>query len=109
MAYTFLTFNTTKAIPIYSAAIVDRVDNCNGYRATNTGDTIAWVDGQILYPGIPGTSLGDSVTVGGNFGEIFLGHIKVEFDTTGGGTQPEIQIDQKFYVLPGNKVVIKPE
>lgn len=93
----FIRYNTTGAQPYTIGGFVKRVNNCNGFRAVNTGDEIAFVNDQILYPGVPGTNIGDSVTVGGNYGEIFLGNIKIVF--AGGGAQPEVQIDQKFYLL----------
>ena len=48
---------------------------CNGFTATNTGDNIVTVNGAILYPGVPGTSLGDSRSFGGNENEEYAGYI----------------------------------
>lgn len=93
----FLRYNTTDA-ELYSAStVVKRVQNCNGYMATNTGDTIVRVNGMILYPGVPGINIGDSITEGGNAGEVFLGNIKIAFDA--GGAAPEVSIKQKYYIL----------
>lgn len=76
--------------------MVDVVENCNGFSCTNLGDTIAEVNGIQLLPGVPGTSRGDSVTVGGNLGEIYKGNIRLVFAV--GGATPLVEIIQKFYV-----------
>lgn len=96
----FLKYNFTGAQPYRESGFVKRVNNCNGFIAVNTGDEIAVVNDQVLYPGVPGTNLGDSKTVGGNAGEVFLGNIKITFN--GGGANPEVTIDQKFYILEEN-------
>lgn len=70
---------------------------CNAITFTNTGDTIARVDGMVLYPGTPGTSLGDSRTIGGNLGEILhKKEIVLQFDNPA-GANPQVEIIQKFY------------
>jgi hypothetical protein len=68
--------------------------------ATNTGVDIVRVNGAILYPGIPGISLGDSRTFGGNEGEIYCGNIIVSFASL---VTPEIEIIQKFYTEENDK------
>lgn len=69
---------------------------CNGFTVTNIGTTIVTVDQEIYYPGVPGVSLGDSRTFGGNLGEIYRGGpIQVSF-AAGAGSQ--ISIIQKVYV-----------
>lgn len=93
----FIRYDTTDAELYTASTVVKRVQNCNGYIAVNTGDTIVRINGMVLYPGVPGTSVGDSMTEGGNAGEIFLGNIKIVFD--GGGAAPEVSIKQKFYIL----------
>jgi len=98
----FLRYNTTGAQPYNQSTFVKRVQNCNGFIAVNTGDEIVTVNDRILYPGVPGTNNGDSITIGGNFGEIFLGNIKIAF--AGGGAAPEVTIDQKYYILDKNIV-----
>lgn len=69
---------------------------CNGFMATNIGDRTCLVNDQLLFPGTPGTVLGDSRTWGGNAGEIYVGQIKVEFQ--GVGVAPAIEIVQKVFV-----------
>ena len=76
---------------------VEVVQSCNSITITNIGDTIATVDGMILYPGTPGTSLGDSRTIGGNQAEILhKKEIVLQFDVPVGAS-PKIEIIQKFY------------
>lgn len=68
---------------------------CNGFTVTNIGNTIVRFNDQIFYPGVPGTSLGDSRSYGGNENEIYNGQFKVQFDA---GTQPQLEIVQKVYI-----------
>lgn len=90
----FLIYNMTGAQPYDKSQILKPVKNCNGFIATNTGNTTVEVNGHILYPGTVGTSNGDAFTFGGNSGEIFLGTIKFSF---GPGTNPQVTINQKYY------------
>lgn len=69
----------------------------NGWMATNLGDTIAEVNGIQLLPGVPGVSRGDSVTIGGNLYEEYLGPIRLAFANPAGAA-PLVEIIQKFYV-----------
>lgn len=69
----------------------------NSWIATNLGDTTAEVNGIQLLPGVPGTSRGDSVTIGGNAGEQYLGPIRLSF-TAPIGAAPLVEIIQKFYL-----------
>ena len=75
---------------------VDVQAGCNGFTATNVGDTIVRVNDVLLYPGTIGTNLGDSVQIGGNENEIFAGYIKVVFNI--GGANPNVQIVQKIFI-----------
>lgn len=100
----FIKYTTTGAIPYRQGGFVIRVNNCNGFKAVNTGDDPVTINDQILYPGTPGTIIGDSMTVGGNLGEIFVGTIKIAF--AGIGVAPEVTIDQKQYVLPDNEQLV---
>ena len=72
--------------------------NCNGFAVTNVGDVDCKVNDQIFYAGVPGTSLGDSRTYGGNRGELYKGKIKVAFASPPVGVAPSIEIVQKVYV-----------
>jgi len=80
------------------SAWYDVPKNCNGFMITNVGDVIVTVNDQIFYPGVPGTSLGDSRTFGGNEGEIYLGNIKVAFANPPIGVLPQIEVVYKVYV-----------
>lgn len=71
--------------------------NCNGFMVTNTGDVIVEVNDQILYPGTIGTSLGDSKSFGGNYGEVYVGKLKVAFANPTGGVQPSLEVVFKVY------------
>ncbi len=77
---------------------------CNGYTAINTGDTLVYVNNVPLKPypsGHPELS-GESYTVAGNFGEVYVGAngaISIAF--VAGGAAPQVTIIQKFY-LPNN-------
>jgi hypothetical protein len=77
---------------------VDVVKACNGFTVTNVGDDIVNVNGMILYPGVIGTSLGDSRSIGGNEGEVYQGNIQVMF--AGAGANPSLEVIQKFYSDP---------
>lgn len=90
----FIPYNTTTN-NYFKSAVVDVMKNCNGFTFTNVGGKIARVNGMIIYPGVPGTSLGDSRSVGGNEGEIYKGRIQIAFEA--GGANPNIEIVQKFY------------
>jgi len=100
----FIGYNTTGAVPYITGTTVKRVNNCNGFVAINTGDTVAFINDQVLYPGVPGTIIGDSLSIGGNAYEIYLGNINIRF--TGAGVNPEVTINQKFYTLPNNETII---
>jgi len=92
---------TTGAQPYSAGGFVKKVNNCNGFIATNTGLVAVTVNDRVLYPGTPGTVNGDSITIGGNFGEIYLGNIRIVFAA---GAGPEVTIEQKYYIL--DKVII---
>lgn len=103
MQFQFIKYNTTGAVPFNQGGFIKKEDNLNGFIVTNTGDEIAYINDRVLYPGVPGTSNGDSVTIGGNYGEIYFGIIKLAF--AGGGVNPQVTIEQKFYVFQDNKVI----
>ena len=92
----FLKYNFSTTLETISG-FKEVVDKCNGFTVTNTGDTIVLVNDTILYPGTPGTFLGDSISFGGNRGEIYVGKIKVSF-VQPVGVIPQLQLTQKFYV-----------
>lgn len=90
----FLKYNIT-VNEYTSSQVIDIIENCNGITITNTGDATATVKGITLYAGTPGSVLGDSVTIGGNHGEIFSDkRLQISF---GAGTSPAVTIIQKYY------------
>lgn len=92
-----LFFNTIQETIKGNASIV--VEQwCNGYEVINTGTTTCFVNGRPLYAGTPGTNNGDSITFGGNRGEVFYGRIDISFNTGAG----ECLVTQKIY-LPNIK------
>lgn len=66
--------------------------NCIRYQFTNTGDTIARVNNMIIYPGVPGTSLGDSRSISAYENDFYRGNIDISFDV--GGIAPSVEIVQ---------------
>ena len=98
----FLVYNTTGGQTYGPNQIISRVQNCNGFTVTNIGTTIIRVNGRILYPGVPGTSIGDSVSIGGNRGEIYTGNINIQFEA---GVTPLALVEQKFYILASNQII----
>lgn len=68
---------------------------CAGYKATNTGAVIVRVNGEILYPGVPGTRLGDSTSVLLHENDLYAGNIDVSFDAGAGAAVVIVQI---FYI-----------
>lgn len=90
----FLKYNIT-VNEYTSSQVIDIIENCNGITITNTGDATATVKGITLYAGTPGSILGDSITIGGNQGEI-ISDKRLPL-TFGAGAAPSITIIQKYY------------
>lgn len=99
----FLKWDTTGSQLYNQSGFAKRAVNCNGFIAVNTGDDIVRINDQVLYPGVPGITIGDSVTYGGNFGELFIGQIKISFD--GVGANPQVAINQKIYITNNNEQI----
>ncbi len=89
-----ISYNSTGAQPFDRPQSLKPMPFCNGFIATNTGDTTVTVNGHILYPGVAGVSNGDAFVYGGNVGEVYHGNITLFF---GAGANPEVTIDQKYY------------
>ena len=71
---------------------------CNSFTVTNLGDTIVTINQVRLFPSLtPLTAVGDSVSFGGNLGEIYKGNIDIAF-VLPLGVLPIVEIVQKFYV-----------
>lgn len=74
-----------------------RVPGTFAFMFTNIGDTVARVNGMVIFPAaVPGTTLGDSRTVSGHEDELYMGNITLAFDP--GGAAPLVEIVQSFYV-----------
>jgi hypothetical protein len=69
----------------------------NGFTCTNIGDTALRINDNLLGPPIAPAIVGDSISIGGNDGEIFCDRIALAF-VVPGGANPLCQIVQKFYV-----------
>ena len=84
-----------KTIVINASVVMDQ--NCNGVFIINIGSSLAQIDnlGIPLNAGTPGTSNGDSFTIGGNKGELFHGRLDISFPGTGAGV---VVVVQKIYL-----------
>lgn len=88
----------TQLVNFYSEAkSVPIAKDCTKYFVTNVGDTNATINQIPLYPGVPGTSLGDSVAIGANELDIYSGNLDISF-TTPVGAAPRIMIVQIVYL-----------
>lgn len=97
-----LLYNTSQN-NYYTSQDIPREKNLNGFTFTNLGDTIAEVNGIVIFPSTtPATVAGDSVSIGGNAGEIYVGNIKLLFRTPVGAA-PNVLIVQKFYLKDYSK------
>lgn len=77
---------------------IQRQELCNGFMVTNIGDTDATINGKILFASAtPLTDQGDSVTIGGNEGEIYYGNLDIAF-VQPIGANPLVEVIQKYYI-----------
>lgn len=80
------------------SGMIPRSRNLNGFTVTNIGDRNVKINGKILFASAtPTTDLGDSVSFGGNLGEIFANNIELQI-LAGAGTAPLVEIIFKYYV-----------
>lgn len=87
---------TTKRFSV--SGDVPRSRNINGFTVTNIGDTAFKINDKILYPSAtPATDQGDSVSYGGNEGEIYAGNMDLQF-LVPLGAAPLCEIIFKYYV-----------
>ncbi len=90
-----------KSVSIYSlpgSITVQR--GCTSFMFTNIGDTIAWVEGMIIFPNlVPATGLGDSRTVSAHELDLYTGNINLRFDTVAPGVNPNVEIVQVYYIM----------
>ena len=69
--------------------------HCNAITIVNVGLTVALVDTAIpLNPGVPGVNNGESISFGGNLGEVFKGRIDISFPVANG----KVIVIQKVYL-----------
>lgn len=87
-------------VQIYNQAeYVPLAKGCFAFMFTNIGDTIATVNGMVIFPSAtPAAALGDSRTISGHEGEIYTGNITLAFLPTVGATAPNVEIVQLYYV-----------
>lgn len=83
-----LTYSTSKRI--------DRIENCFAFQFTNVGDTVAYVNGMVIYPSAtPGSAIGDSRSLSGHLLDLYGGQITLAIAP--GGAAPLIEIVQLYY------------
>lgn len=89
-------YNMTVNIYAASALIIVQ-KNCFSFQFTNIGDTIARVNGMVIFPSAtPLTALGDSRSISGHQLDLYKGNITLEIDNPA-GVIPAIEIVQLFY------------
>lgn len=77
--------------------LVVRNENCFAFMFTNLGDTIAYVNGMIIYPSAtPATALGDSRALSGHWLDIYKGDLNLTFAVPL-NANPAVEIVQLFY------------
>jgi len=89
--------NTIQSFTTSQDVIVEKL--CNGFTAINYGDVIAEINGIRIFPSAtPATVVGDSLSVGGNAGEIYKGQIILKFVQPTAGVAPRVVIVQKYLI-----------
>jgi len=92
--------NMTSAMVYNTSRQVIRVPNCCGFMFTNVGDTIATVNGMVIFPSAtPATALGDSRTISMQEGEEYVGNIDLSIRVPLGAA-PAVELVQMFYAEP---------
>lgn len=86
------------SVQIYSGSeSVPVVPNCFAFMFTNIGDTIARVNGMVIFPNaVPGTGLGDSRSISGHLLDLYKGYITISLAQPV-GVAPAVEIVQLFY------------
>jgi len=76
------------------------VKDCFAFMFTNLGDTIARVNGMIIFPNAtPLAALGDSRSLGGHWMDLFKGRLTLSFQAPVNAL-PQVEIVQLYYVNP---------
>ncbi len=88
-----------KTVQIYSEnAYIPVAKNCFAVMFTNVGNTIADVEGMVIFPSLtPATSLGDSRTLSAHELEVYTGSLNLSFRAPV-GTLPAVEIVQLYYI-----------
>jgi len=81
---------------VYESGQVIRQEGCFAIMFTNIGDTTATVCGFIIYPGTPGSALGDSRTISGHLLDLYKGFINVIIASPP-NAEPAVEVGQFFY------------
>lgn len=86
------------SVQVYSVSqSIPVVPNCFAFMFTNIGDTIARVNGMVIFPNTnPATGLGDSRSISGHLLDLYKGNIILSFDQPLGAA-PAVEIVQLFY------------
>lgn len=80
----------------YEGGLIIVLQNCAAFMFTNVGDTTAYVNGMVIYPGTPGSILGDSRSVGLEQLDLYKGTINLKFASPLGAA-PNVEIVQLYY------------
>lgn len=91
----FLRYNTAGQ-GYYSDQYLKLDPRCNGWTAINRGAGVAFVNGIPLSPPSVVGEGGESITIGGNIGELWGGELQLSFAP--GAASNEVVIIQKFYL-----------
>lgn len=86
-------------VQVYSEnEYVPPAEKCFAFMFTNLGDTIATVNGMVVFPSAtPATAIGDSRTIAAHWGELYTGNITLSFRAPLGAA-PAVEIVQLYYI-----------
>ena len=85
------------ALPYSRSESITVLPNCFAFMFTNIGDTIARVNGMVIFPSTtPATALGDSRVLSGHLLDLYKGNITLAFQAPA-GANPLVEIVQLFY------------
>lgn len=86
-------------VQIYTAGgRITVTKNCFAFMFTNVGDTVAFLNGMVIFPNTtPATALGDSRSIGAHVLDMYKGDMSLVFDAVAPGTDPKVEIVQLFY------------
>lgn len=89
-----------RSVIVYSETQnINVLDNCFAYMFTNVGDTIAKVDGMIIFPSpTPLTDLGDSRSIMAHEGEVLAANQIVLSFGVPLGANPRVEVVQLQYI-----------